>query len=152
TGLRGVVNLNAAEPPSWADALADGPLFAAVPRRPDPARLADHADRLLAALAGVDDPPLRIDWHLGEPDFRPSAPPGRSAGAVGLAWAGRPIGFVFDRPRRPVALAEGLDRGHPAVLVQVGLALPVLTAQPGLLADPDRFLQKLGSLARLALS
>jgi hypothetical protein len=71
---------------------------------------------------------------------------------VRLARRGARIGFVFDRPRRPVALAEGLDRRHRAVLVQVGLPLPALARQPGMLADPDRFRQRLGSLARLALS
>src|SRR5581483_9370173 len=65
----------------------------------------------------------------------------------GNAWA-----FVFDRPRRPISLAEGIDRAHPAVLLTVGLHLPRLLDQPGVRSDASRFLQKLGSLARLALS
>jgi hypothetical protein len=71
---------------------------------------------------------------------------------VRAALDGRPVAFVFDRPRRPVALAEGIDRKHPALLLAVGLHLPRLAGQPGVGADPALFLQKLGSLARLALS
>ena len=67
------------------------------------------------------------------------------------ALTGANIGFAFDRPRRPAALAEGLDRDHPATLLAVGLNLPVLASQPGMLSDPGRFLQRLGSLVRLAL-
>jgi hypothetical protein len=49
-------------------------------------------------------------------------------------------------------LAEGLDRRHIASLLTVGVNLPRLAAQPGLSGDPARFLQKLGSLVRMALS
>ena len=59
------------------------------------------------------------------------------------------MAFVFDRPRRVIALAEGIDRKHPALLLTVGLHLPHLAALPGVNADPVLFLQKLGSLARL---
>jgi hypothetical protein len=69
-----------------------------------------------------------------------------------LALEDAPLSFVFDRPRRPIALAEGVDRSHPAVLLTVGLHLPRLAMQPGIDDDPQKFLAKLGSLARLALS
>jgi hypothetical protein len=69
-----------------------------------------------------------------------------------LALVGAPLCFVFDRPRRAIALAEGIDRPHPAVLLTVGLHLPRLAAQPGIDGDAAKFLTKLGSLARLALS
>ena len=49
-------------------------------------------------------------------------------------------------------LAEGVDRRHPARLLTVGVHLPRLAEQPGVDGDPARFLKKLGSLARLALS
>jgi hypothetical protein len=62
------------------------------------------------------------------------------------------VGFVFDRPRRPVALAEGVNRQHPAALLTVGLRLPRLAQQPGIDGDPERFMHKMGSLTRLALS
>jgi hypothetical protein len=151
TGLAAVVNLNCGEPPSWADPLAEGPLFPDQARRVDPALRERRADELVEALASLGGPRARIDWHLGECDFTPVALP-RLARLVRLAWQGYPVGFVLDRPRRPLALAEGLDRRHPAALVQVGLPLPALAGQPGMLADVDRFRQRLGSLARLALS
>jgi hypothetical protein len=151
TGLAAVLNLNAAEPPSWADPLAEGPLFASQPGRIDPSRMLRRSDELLEALAAAAIPRARIDWHLGERDFTPAGL-ARLAGVVQQAQQGCPLGFVFDRPRRSVALAEGLDRRHPAALVQVGLPLPALARQPGMLADADRFRQRLGSLARLALS
>lgn len=150
TGLRGVVNLNAADPPSWADPLAEGPLFADQPGRLDQGKREGRADDLLDAFTDLDHPLLRVDWHLGEKDFAPGRVD-RLVRVVRRARAGA-IGFVFDRPRRAVALAEGLDRRHRAALLHVGLALPVLARQPGLLADADRFCQTLGSLARLALS
>jgi hypothetical protein len=151
TGLDGVVNLNCAEPPSWADPLVEGPLFAAQPDRSEPHRLERQADEWLEALAARPNSRARIDWHLGERDF---TAPGlaRLSRVVGLARRGCVIGFVFDRPRRPVALAEGLNRTDRAALVHVGLPLPVLARQPGMLADAERFRQRLGSLARLALS
>jgi hypothetical protein len=69
-----------------------------------------------------------------------------------LALEGAPLAIVVERPRRLVGLAEGIDRQHPAVLMTVGLHLPRLALQPGIDGDPERFLSKLGSLARLALS
>jgi hypothetical protein len=69
-----------------------------------------------------------------------------------VALAGAPLSFAFDRPRRPIALAEGIDRPHPAMLLRVGLHLPRLAMQPGIDGDAAKFLIKLGSLARLALS
>ena len=145
TGLQGVVNLNCATPPSWAGPLAEGPLFAS--RQPDRDRLEILADELREELLRLSEPALRIDWHVATKGgarrlHRPAA----------VALEGANIGFTFDRPRRPVALAEGLDRGHPATLLSVGLNLPALANQPGMLADPGRFLQRLGSLVRLALS
>src|SRR5262249_22596442 len=101
---------------------------------------------------------LRVDWHLAERDFTPAARErlGRVARA---ALLGSEIAFVFDRPRRPLTLAEGGQRRHPAVLLAGGLDLPRLAA----LANEEqtlrpagdstgRFLEKLKSLARLALS
>ena len=69
-----------------------------------------------------------------------------------FALNGAALRFVFDRPRRPIPLAEGMDRRRPAVLLTVGIHLPRLAQQPGVDGDPSRFLKKLGSLARLALS
>ncbi|MGH7170393.1 MAG: ATP cone domain-containing protein [Gemmataceae bacterium] len=158
TGLHAIVNLNSAAPPSWAGELAEGPLFAAQQRKPHSEQLRELSDDLTRELlhpapsipcAGA----VRIDWHLGERDF--TAEPAtreRLQRLARLALEGAPLAFVFDRPRRPAALAEGIDRQHPAVLLTVGLHLPRLALQPGIDGDPAKFLPKLGSLARLALS
>ncbi len=148
TGLSLVVNLNVARPPSWADDLAAGPLFVEQRRSADLQRLAAHGDSLLQTLVGASS--VRVDWHLCKRDFEPEA---RERLVRAARWATHgAMAFVFDRPRQPVALAEGMDRRHPAVLVYVGLHLTRLLDQPGVRHDPALFLQKVGSLARLALS
>jgi hypothetical protein len=151
TGLAAVVNLNIATPPPWADDLAEGPLFAT--RRTADQGLPTLADALLERLLrpGPARDRLRVDWHLGERDFRPGTEE-RLLRVARQVLATGPLALVFDRPRRPVALAEGLDRQHPGVLLGVGVHLPRLLAQPGVNGDAERFLHKLGSLARLALS
>jgi hypothetical protein len=158
TGLQGIVNLNSAAPPSWAGELAEGPLFAAQQRTMHSAQLRELADELARELlhpahAAPTAGTVRIDWHLSEHDF--SVEPARRERLrrlARLALEGAPLAFVFDRPRRPAALAEGIDRQHPAVLMSVGLHLPQLALQPGIDGDPAKYLSKLGSLARLALS
>ena len=158
TGLRGIINLNSAAPPSWAEDLAEGPLFAAQQRESYRQQLRELSDELLKALlqpshAAPFARPVRIDWHLGEQDFTEETAQRERLRQLGqLALEGAPLAFVFDRPRQPTALAEGIDRRHPAVLLTVGLHLPRLALQPGIDGDPVKFLSKLGSLARLALS
>ncbi len=149
TGLRAVVNLNSS-PPAWADPLAEGPLFAAHRRPEQPDTLAALALTVLEGLLTANEN-VRVDWHLGERDFEPGAS-GRLLRLARLALEAPALAFTFDRPRKPVALAEGIDRRHPAVLLAVGLHLPRLLEMQGLRGDPERFLQKLGSLTRLALS
>jgi hypothetical protein len=151
TGLPAVVNLNAAVPPPWAADLAGGPLFA---RQDTPAGAqirSNIADMLVRGILRNSRGHARIDWHLGANDFLPEAR-ARLESVVQAALDREPVAFVFDRPKRPIALAEGIDRAHPAVLLTVGLHLPRLAAQPGVGGDPARFLRKLASLARLALS
>lgn len=151
TGLQAVVNLNSALPPRWASDLAEGPLFGQPSGQPR-SDLDDLRDTWLgqweAPAAGV---PVRIDWHLGDADIA-EGNNGRLTGLVRRALSGFPLMFVFDRPRRPISLAEGLDRQHPGVLLVVGLHLPALRERQGQQADAPEYLQKLGSLARLALS
>ncbi len=149
-GLHAVVNLNAALPPSWADDLAEGPLFAAGRSAIEPRHVGGLADALAEGLLRPDGGTgnVRIDWHLGDRDFVAEAEE-RLRRLVRAALDGRPVAFVFDRPRRPAALAEGVDRRHPAMLLTVGLHLPCLAKAAG---TPEHFVQKLGSLARLALS
>jgi hypothetical protein len=162
TGLHAVVNLNSAAPPSWADDRAEGPLFDAQRSRTPPDVLLPLGEQMAAAFlawdgfeirptSGPTAGRVRIDWHLGQRDFAPAARE-RLLRLARLALDGAPLGFVFDRPRRPVPLAEGADREHPAVLLTVGLHLPRLAEQPGVSGDGERFLKKLGSLVRLALS
>ncbi|MBV9123149.1 MAG: hypothetical protein JO112_07320 [Planctomycetes bacterium] len=153
TGLKGVLNLNSASVPPWAEELGEGPLFAgqrsSLAADQASARAALLRDRLFLPGARWDN--LRLDWHLGERDWLP----GKEDQLLPLARRaaeGAPVSFVFDRLRRPVNLAEGLDRRHPTLLLRVGLHLPRFAQQPGLRSDPDLFLHKLGSLARLALS
>ncbi|HEY7328951.1 MAG TPA: ATP cone domain-containing protein [Gemmataceae bacterium] len=154
--LQGIVNLNSVAPPSWAGELAEGPLFASHQRKPHSEQLRELAGELakefLSANAGTSAV-VRIDWHIGERDFTEApAQRERLRQLARLALDGAPLAFVFDRPRRPTALAEGIDRQHPAVLMTVGLHLPQLALQPGIDGEPAKFLAKLGSLARLALS
>jgi ATP cone domain len=151
--LRAVVNLNCAAPPTWAGDLAEGPLFAGQRIAPAPEHLVSLADGLTRELlhSTVFGDQGRIDWHLSERDFTPEAVQ-RLTTMAEFALNGAAVRFVFDRPRRPVSLAEGIDRQHPAVLLTVGVHLPRLAEQPGVDGDATRFLKKLGSLARLALS
>jgi hypothetical protein len=155
TGLEAVVNLNCATPPSWADDLASGPLFFEQRRAPKPERLTALADAALEQLLRVRLGPrslVRVDWHLGERDFAGAAED-RLLRLARRVNEQAPLAFVFDRPRRPVALAEGVDRQHPATLLTVELPLPRLAAQvTGQNDAPAQFLRKLGSLVRLALS
>jgi hypothetical protein len=152
TGLKAAVNCNCASPPPWTNDLAKGPLFSQPGESPRWEKSADIgaalAEKWLQTGSGEE---IRIDWHLCETDFKRENQ-GSLLSLARHALEGRPILFVFDRPRRPMSLAEGLDRNHPAVLLQVGVNLPKLLEQPGARADPDKFLSKLGSLARLALS
>ena len=153
THLQAVINLNSARAPAWAEALAVGPLFERHGQGPENEPAAELLDQLLEPLLlpGALGSAIRVDWHLGERDFRA----GKSAALLRLArraLGGAPLAFVFDRPRRPVALAEGLDRQYPAVLLSVGLHLPQLIEQCKPHIEPALFLRKLGSLVRLALS
>src|SRR5439155_14648804 len=148
--LQAVVNLNCARPPAHVEELAVGPLFeehrAAVAGPQHELR-----EALCAQLVTAPASPVRVDWHLGKQDFE-SGGDGTLQRLARSALEGAALTFVFDRPRRTPALAEGLDRQHPAALLAVGLNLPQLLEQAGPEMDPPTFLRKLGSLARLALS
>ncbi len=105
---------------------------------------------LKPALAGR----IRIDWHLSAGDFtspEASALP-RLLRLARLALESAPLSFVMDRPGQPLPLAEGIDRQHPAVLMTIGLNLPRLLQLPDVGGDVERFLNKLASLTRMAVS
>jgi hypothetical protein len=98
-----------------------------------------------------DQARVRIDWHLAEADFADENQ-GLLSALVQRATAGQPFCFVFDRPRRQPRLAEGISASHNAALLTVGLHLSQLARQMGQPKSPERFLTKLVSLVRLALS
>lgn len=149
TGLWGVINLNCGSPPRWANDLAEGPLFGAPASAPLP--VLEAVRESLLEEWGPAKETVRFDWHLSEKDFQKEGLNGLLP-LVRRALNGFPLTFVFDRPRRPISLAEGLDRQHPSVLLTVGLHLPRFREQQDLQSEPESFLRKLGSLARLALS
>jgi hypothetical protein len=153
THLSAVINLNAAAPPPWAGTLAEGPLFAAHSPAVSFEQRAQVAADLLEdlPLSGSSAGCVRVDWHLGASDFAPGAE-ARLMQVARIGLATPFLTFAFDRPKKPIALAEGLNRGHAAALMTVGLHLPRLAELPGVTAASDLFLNKLGSLARLALS
>jgi transcriptional regulator NrdR family protein len=167
TGRSAVLNVNSSSPPPWADDGSAGPLFADQGGAADVDWVADLAAAVAeeALLPNPRYARIRVDWHLAERDF---VPPGRER-LLRLAHAalvGGAVTFVLDRPRRPLSLGEGVQRRHPAVLLSVGLNLARLAAlvldEPVLPIVEDggenlprvqaRFLERLKSLARLALS
>ncbi|MBL8797518.1 MAG: hypothetical protein JNM56_26700 [Planctomycetia bacterium] len=151
-GLNVVVNLNCAVPPPEAAEPQGGPLFATTVRAIPTEQRWAVADRLLHELpAGGLDRNLRLDWHLTADDLQPQR--AERLRAAAQRWVeGAAITFVFDRARKPIALAEGVDRKHSATLLAVGVHLHQLAQQPGLRGDLPRYVQKLGSLARLAVA
>lgn len=153
TGLRAIVNLNCAQAPAWAGDLADGPLFAGQAPSVEPTEPLSDAllDFLTEAHSASESATVRVDWHLGQRDFEPAGL-NRLLRTARRAVEGANLTFVFDRLRRPPALAEGIDRQHPATLLAVGLDLGQLAEQPEVKRDSEVFLRKLGSLVRLALS
>jgi hypothetical protein len=148
-GRRAIVNLNVSSP-VWASAV-EGPLF--LEKDTDPGRASSLADALAGSLLEGEASRIRIDWHLTEPDLVPQAS-GRLLPLARRLLARVPVRFVFDRARQAVGLGEGIDRGHPAVLLSVALNLPRLA---NLITEKGndqttRLRDKLRSLARLALS
>src|SRR5581483_9766182 len=86
-------------------------------------------------LAAGEPGAVRIDWHLSESDLLTGQRP-RLERVARHAAAGVPIAFVADRSRHPVALAEGLDRAHPAVITAIGLCLDGLAAHLAHIGSP----------------
>jgi len=148
--LRGIINLNIATPPAWAADIAEGPLFTAADV---PLASRERTQRALAFLECFLPrlaPSIRVDWHLGQTDF--AEPAEASVRVMQHALEGYPIAFTFDRPRRPVSLAEGIDRLHPTLLTAVAVDLAHLANHLDSRADANHFLDKLRSLTGLALS
>jgi hypothetical protein len=120
------IHLNTASLPTALRDLASGPLFTAATGRPGTAH-----DWLRAA---AQRPHLHVAWHWrGAEDMK-------GARAV-----------VFDRPPF-VSLGSGLTRNRTAVSLTVGLDLLRLLNRLDVACQGDRFLEKLPSLSRLAVS
>ena len=148
-GCRAIVNLNRREDTGVPSLL--GPLFS-----PSSTALSNDESRgnslaLLDEVMKLSPGRVRVDWHLTEVDFAEENQEYLGS-LVQRAALGQPVCFVFDRPRRQPRLAEGIQANQNAVLLTVGLHLPQLARQMGSPQVPERFLAKLVSLIRLALS
>lgn len=146
--LHVVLNVGSSSGPSWTTSLAPGPLFSAP----------DNVEAIAAARAALVKHALEVpastrfclDWHLTAQDFAEENP--RHLLQLVQAAVEGSIRFVCDRPRRDIALAEGLDRQHAALLGWVQVSLPALLERLGSSIAPETFLNKLMSLVRLAAS
>jgi hypothetical protein len=132
------IHLHPSVPPT--PAAPSGPLFASVARSETAT-----TDRWIAALAGFGKRLLPI-WHWHGPAAEQAVflEAGRRLGGRG--------GVIFDRPRRPFVLSRGTNRERPAVLQEIELDLPRLLDVPEIEGRAERLLEKLPSLARLAIS
>jgi hypothetical protein len=148
-----VLNLNCRIPPPWAEQMAGGPLYTSLQRTIQPKDLISVSDRLLASVVSIPglEGHARINLHLAEDDLIGDARQ-RLWGLVRQRQQHVPVTFVFDRTGRAIQLAEGIDRSSPAVLIAVGIDLTRLAGQQESNTNRELFVQKLGSLARLALS
>jgi transcriptional regulator NrdR family protein len=151
TGLHAVVNLNTGTPPPWARGLATGPLFDPATSSSSPEHWSTQADEILSLLCSSGNEGVQIHWHLSGSDWQ-SKDKSRMGRLARYLIQGAPITIVFDRPNGPISLAEGLDRRYSGLLNTVGIHLPRLARQLGERCTPELFLQKLGSLARLAIT
>jgi len=151
SGCEPIVNLNALAPPADIVDLASGPLFPNISPTGIHEANARMALELLEQGATLSKQALHVAWHLGERDFEEARRP-LLLRTARLAQEGADISFVFDRPRKPHRLGEGIDRTHRTSLMSLGLHLPQLAEQMGTPRTPERFLAKLVVLVRLALS
>jgi hypothetical protein len=152
-GMELVTNLNCQTAPSWAGDLAQGPLFSSFEKPAEASSLPLMTRAIMAGLMSDAESSahIRIFYHLSAADFSPQGDQ-RLVQSTSLLKRGAPVTFVFDRSKQAIQLSEGIDRGCPGALVAIGLHLPRLVHQLGSGADPERFINKLGTLARLALN
>ena len=143
-GLTVILNLHIASPPPRLSG-GSGPLFESGTHRDG-----DRRKKIATALADrADQSAFTVWWHLTATEARGADPDLQSV--VRAALAGKPVEFVFDRPRTSVHLGPGVDRQTPATLIQVGVNLAHLVQlMGGYPVDPIVFLRKVGSLTRFA--
>jgi hypothetical protein len=147
------MHLNVAEPPAWSVAHPARPLFTPDEEEATLQERSNFLDGLLERWKVLDAPRVpAIAWHLHERSFRDDAERRQLHDLIRQAMQGRAIRFVFDRPRAVIALAEGLDRRCPGVLLEVGLDLGTFANRPEIKRDGATLLKKLPSLARIAVS
>src|SRR5262249_44053456 len=143
TGLSVILNLNSTPPPRFTEAA--GPLFQPGPP-PEPATRKAIALELARAAGETG---LAVWWHVNSEHANGDVE--RLESMVRGALAGASVEFVLDRPRAPVVLGPGIDRGSPTGLTQIGVNLVRLVEQMGgPPVDPDVLLRKVGSLTRFA--
>jgi hypothetical protein len=149
TGRSAVLNLNAMSPPAWFHSGEHGPLFQA--GLGENLGAAEAARQFLVSeIRARASRRLHVSWHLTAQDFAGAKVQGLRM-LVQHALAHANFSFTFDRPKQPIGLALGLDRQHGAVLLEVGLSLPRFLREPGIGGDPALLLEKLPSLARMAV-
>jgi hypothetical protein len=149
TGRTALVNLNIASPPAWADRGGQGPLFNTAPATAP----ADRSSALADVLADESRPWakfVRPIWHVTDADFAPERL-SRLEKVARRAAAGAGFGFALDRPKRPIILGPGLERRHMATLLDVSLDLRRFLGMAEVNQDARLFLDKLPSLARMAV-
>ena len=95
-------------------------------------------------------PLVSVNWHLSDADFAPDQLAGLSELAR-LAWEGRGLTLTLDRANGRTVLAPGVDRRHAAALMDVYLDLPHFLRLAAVDNDARLFLDKLPSLARMAV-
>jgi hypothetical protein len=147
------LHLNVAEPPAWSLAHQSSPLFAAAENDFVSRERAVFLDNFLERWKVLEAPRVpALAWHVHADSFRDDSERQQLQFLLRQALQGKAIRFVFDRPRSGVALAEGLDRRAPGVLLEVALDLPRFAQRPEIAGDGAALLKKLPSLARIAVS
>ncbi|MBI1830351.1 MAG: hypothetical protein HYR84_02735, partial [Planctomycetes bacterium] len=147
------LHLNVCEPPYWSNVHPARPLFAAAEDEATSLDRSNFLDGLVERWKVLHAPKIpTMVWHVHERSFRDEVERRQLQDLLREALLGKAIRFIFDRPRGPVALAEGLDRKCPGVLMEIGLDLAALAFRPDVQRDAATLLKKLPSLVRIAVS
>jgi hypothetical protein len=147
-GLTAILNLNNADPEVDVSTHA-GSLYAR----------ADSADEQVGSLCGAilqqaskeENGAVRLVWHIGNRAFA-RGNERQLLDPIRRVRHGAPLTFAFDRRGASTFLGEGMDFDHPAVLLSLALHLPRLAREKRSIGASTGILDRLGSLARLAIS
>jgi hypothetical protein len=147
------LHLNVAEPPPWSYANEGSPLFAAGEDEAAQQERTNFLDGLLERWKALDVANLpALAWHIHAATFANDTQLRQLRTLIRLASLGKPIRFLFDRPRKRILFSEGLDRKTPGVLLNIGLDLAAFASRPDIAHDGPTLLKKLPSLVRIAVS